>query len=278
MTTWPSRADTRSLAGHDFWMVGTLQIRRTAEGLLDEYTHQLGPTVRMNPHGAGPFCHMGLPAAPSAAGVYAVFVGGELCYLGECQDLARRFGPQGYGQIHSRSCHDDGQSTNCKINAQVLEAAKIGLKARVWFCPSAERNLLESELISEFSPPWNGRGSGATQWAGELASYTPPIPRRRSSSTGQPPRTDDFRKALVGLLAEAQGEGKECVQIRAGNLHAKVGNYPGVHHRMPSCCSAMRSLMESGDLFISQPPRGDGASLTIEYRLPRKNTGGRGVF
>jgi hypothetical protein len=267
--SWPIRAATRQLGGYEFWHVGSLQVRRTAEGLVDEYTHQLGPRIRTNAHGAGPFCYLGLPAAPAAAGVYALFVAGELRYIGECQDLAERFGPRGYSQIHPRNCHHDGQGTNCKINARVLAAAKIGLKARVWFCPSAERSIHESELISHFSPPWNGRGASTTQQVGEAASLSREVPQKRTRSTSRAPQKKDFQKALTNLLEEAQSRGEASIQIRAGDLHIQVGSYPGRDHRMPSCCSAMRSLRASGDSFIYRPPCGDGARLTIEYRLPR---------
>ncbi len=265
----PMRASTRSLARHEFWLVGPLQIRRTADGELDQYTHHFETEVRTNAHGVGPFCYMGLPAAPNAAGVYAILVGGELRYIGECQDLAGRFGPRGYGQIHPRNCHHDGQSTNCKINASVLEAAKIGLKASVWFCPCEERSALESELISHFSPLWNGRRPSTTQGIEEPASPTRQVPQRRTRSTGRAPRKKDFEKALIALLAEAQCGEEAVIRIRAGDLHTHVGRYPGPDHRMPSCCAAMRSLMESGDRFVYKPPRGDGARLTVEYRLPR---------
>ena len=40
---WPMRAATKSLAGHEFWLVGPLQLRRTVDGLLDEYTRRLDP-------------------------------------------------------------------------------------------------------------------------------------------------------------------------------------------------------------------------------------------
>ncbi len=126
----PARADSRSLAGHEFWLVGSLQVRRTAEGLLEEYSHLFDPMVRTNAYGAGPFCHMGLPVAPRAAGVYSVFIDGKLRYIGECQNLAERFGPRGYGHIHPRNCHHDGQSTNCKINARVLEAVALRSQRR----------------------------------------------------------------------------------------------------------------------------------------------------
>lgn len=60
---------TRLLASHEFWCVGSLQIRRTAEGLLDEYTHKIAPGIRPNSYASGPFCFLGLTAAPRAAGL-----------------------------------------------------------------------------------------------------------------------------------------------------------------------------------------------------------------
>ena len=36
----------------------------------------------------------------------------------------------------------------------------------------------------------------------------------------------------------------------------------------------MRSVMDSGDRFVYQPPSGNDAKLTIEYRLPRRDGGG----
>ncbi len=270
--------ETRPLAGRDFWLVGALQIRRTAIGLLDEYAYDLAPDVKINAHGTGPYCSFGLPVAPKATGVYAIFVGGDLCYIGECQDLAGRFSARGYGEIHPRNCHHDGQTTNCKINARVLEAAKIGQTARVWFCPSDERKTLETELIAHFSPPWNGRTGDPDRRVDEP---TPPrrcVAERSRTSTGHAPRKKDFEKALAGMRAETQGRTEASIQIRAGDLHARVGHYLGPNHRMPSCCSAMRSLMASGDRFVYQPPRGDGARLTIEYQLPRSNRSARIVF
>lgn len=48
-----------------------------------------------------------------------------------------------------------------------------------------------------------------------------------------------------------------------------VGGHPSNAHGMPVCCSVMRKAMGPNDHEIQAPPKGDGASLTIEYRLPR---------
>jgi hypothetical protein len=64
--------------------------------------------------------------------------------------------------------------------------------------------------------------------------------------------------------------GRENVEVSAGELHRSVGGYPGPDHRMPVCCSVMRfEFSEDCDRVLESPLSGDGASLTIRYNLPR---------
>jgi hypothetical protein len=81
--------------------------------------------------------------------------------------------------------------------------------------------------------------------------------------------TEEFRHALGTLLSTGEELGFTAVDINAGNLHRRVGGYPGENHRMPMCCEAMRQAVTSGDVVVSEPPSGQGASLTIRYSLPR---------
>lgn len=83
------------------------------------------------------------------------------------------------------------------------------------------------------------------------------------------PKAEDFREELSKILAEAQKRGAPYVEVSAGELHRRVGDYPGTNHRMPVCCEVMRQIMKKGDEIISEPPKGKGASLTIRYKLPR---------
>jgi hypothetical protein len=83
------------------------------------------------------------------------------------------------------------------------------------------------------------------------------------------PKAEDFRKTLAELLISANELGFVAVEVNAGNLHRRVGGYPGGDHRMPQCCDVMRQEMLSGDEVIDEPPSGQGARLTIRYRLPR---------
>ena len=84
-----------------------------------------------------------------------------------------------------------------------------------------------------------------------------------------PATTADFVSELSSVLELANELGLEYVGITAGALHRRVGGYPGKDHRMPMCCGAMRSAMLPGDRIVEEPPSGNGASLLIQYALPR---------
>ena len=86
------------------------------------------------------------------------------------------------------------------------------------------------------------------------------------------PTVDEFRIALRSLFREAEARGVPYIEINSGQLHRKVGGYPGPKQRMPSCCQAMYNEQRTGDEIISRPPKGKGAALTIRYRAPRSAT------
>ena len=83
------------------------------------------------------------------------------------------------------------------------------------------------------------------------------------------PVTVDFENGLQTWFDEARRGGQDMLDVRAGDLHRRVGGYPGHNHRMPLACHVMRAAMLKGDTVISEPPRKQGASLTIRFRLRR---------
>lgn len=83
------------------------------------------------------------------------------------------------------------------------------------------------------------------------------------------PTAVDFRDQLAKEIESAEAAGKGYVDIRSGDLHTKLGGYPGPSHRMPVCCNVMRAEMHNGDEELESPPRGRGANLVIRYRIPR---------
>ena len=78
-----------------------------------------------------------------------------------------------------------------------------------------------------------------------------------------------FNAAIADQLARAENQGRTHHEINAGELHRQLGGYPGPVHRMPGCCDALRDAMVKGDRVTYQPERGDGASLTVRFELPR---------
>lgn len=83
------------------------------------------------------------------------------------------------------------------------------------------------------------------------------------------PKQIDFQAELDVIFCNATGR---YVDVVAGNLHRKVGGYPpapGCNHAMPNCCRVMKKNMKDGDVILKQPPKGQGARVTIRYQLPR---------
>jgi hypothetical protein len=84
------------------------------------------------------------------------------------------------------------------------------------------------------------------------------------------PTAKEFREQLFEVFRIAEQKRQASVAVRAGDLHRAVGGYPNRNtQRMPVCCDVMRSAMHRGDVIVSEPPKGRGATLTIRYVLPR---------
>ena len=83
------------------------------------------------------------------------------------------------------------------------------------------------------------------------------------------PTKAEFHRAIESAFREARARGADHVLINSGELHRRLGGYPGPDHQMPSCCDAMYEKKCSIDTIVEAPNKGKGASLTIQYRLPR---------
>jgi 5-methylcytosine-specific restriction protein A len=108
-----------------------------------------------------------------------------------------------------------------------------------------------------------GKTSGGGIEQREIVKKGRAAPKESTASVGP----DDFRRVLRELKSAAKAKGKTELAISAGQLHRAVGGYPATNHRMPICCRIMREEMGPGDEVIAAPPRGQGASLEIRYRL-----------
>ena len=84
------------------------------------------------------------------------------------------------------------------------------------------------------------------------------------------PNANTIWTQLFLMIEDATERREEFIDINAGELHLRVGGYPGPNHRMPVCCRVMKEEMHPGDIILQEPPKGAGASLTVRYMLPRK--------
>jgi hypothetical protein len=111
------------------------------------------------------------------------------------------------------------------------------------FDQSSARLVFPFEGLNLFRIPGAVRRATAegTLKAAEATVPTPP----REPDPGSPhvPRREDFHRVLEAMLAEGAQQGLVSVDLTAGEVHRRVGNYPGPAHRMPICCSVMRSAM-----------------------------------
>jgi 5-methylcytosine-specific restriction protein A len=80
---------------------------------------------------------------------------------------------------------------------------------------------------------------------------------------------EDFRNALIQIFQESQQKRVAFIDVRSGDLHESVGEYPGPHHQLDVCCTVMWSFLDSEDKIITSSPLGDGANLVIRYHIPR---------
>jgi hypothetical protein len=145
------------LAGHDFAHVCDIEPHRNADGTVrafkpqGRYENTRG--LKLHKYGSGEFCHFRIDAA-HVAGVYALTVGGEVLYVGECVDLSARFNA-GYGNISPRNCFEGGRGTNCRVNASILAAVQAGGRVSLWLFRAADRRAVEAQLRASMELEWN---------------------------------------------------------------------------------------------------------------------------
>lgn len=157
----PPLGAAREFSGCVFGRVCVIEPECDRDGQPRQYLAQGGYRnvrgLRLHRYGAGPFCKFRISENLEAGGVYLLTVNGLVWYVGECQNLSLRFNT-GYGHISPRNCFEGGQSTNCKVNHQVLEAAKRGQRVELWFHETANRHAVEARLVADLAPPWNSQG------------------------------------------------------------------------------------------------------------------------
>ena len=143
---------------------------------------------------------------------------------------------------------------------------------RAWNYERGDQHELKpGELIEKL------RGMNAIERIGVLDCIVAERQRRfevgataqETSRQTQAPRAADFEREVRERWRLAQVEGASYVDINAGEVHRKLGGYPGPGNAMANCCQVMERLREASDQVRESPRKGKGASLTIRYFLPR---------
>ena len=153
----------RTFSDYTFDRVGPIQLeldtRGEVIGNLPQSRFSNERNLPLNKYGTGPFCRFRVAKGWQTSGVYILTNGGDPLYVGECENLNRRWGPQGYGNISPRNCFKGGQETNCRINNLIYMGAKSGAEFDLWFLAvdgdKHARRAIESGLIYVLRPPWN---------------------------------------------------------------------------------------------------------------------------
>lgn len=126
---------------------------------MPQHRYRNAATKDLHSWGAGPFCRFRIARSRKQGGLYVVTLDNDPVYVGECVDLSRRFGPNGYGGISPRNCFVGGQPTNCRINTAILSAVKEQQTIDLWFkrldLSRAARRALEIEIMRLIQPRWN---------------------------------------------------------------------------------------------------------------------------
>jgi hypothetical protein len=163
---------TIDVHGLTFMRVCELEPERDPSGKIIEFKPQgdyEDQSAELHQYGEGSFCRFRVPSEETSGGVYLIYSGDNLVYVGEAENLAKRLN-QGYGYIAPRACYVGGQQTNCRVNKLILDEMKGGRRFALYFHETSDRLRLEAELIASNNPPWNrsgGRGAEASSFIGD---------------------------------------------------------------------------------------------------------------
>ena len=144
-------SDSIDICGYTFQFLQ--EIRPVMEnGSVKEFIPDLKPGRRLNPYGIPPFCRFTVNM-PSQSGVYIWIADDEIIYIGEAQNLQKRF--YAYGHIYAANCYDNGRNTNCKMNKVALEQAKAGKYVKLYFFETEDYKIVELELLRQINTKYN---------------------------------------------------------------------------------------------------------------------------
>ncbi len=155
---WSVGLENMVIGGYNFTHICDIEVMRSADGTvvtaLPQSRYEKRDLVPLNRYGAGPFCKFKIPSTYAQAGVYALTVGGEIRYIGETNNLSRRYN-MGYGNISPKNCYKGGQQTNVRMNNLIFQSALKEEVLSLWFYQTHEHKAVEIALRLLHRAPWN---------------------------------------------------------------------------------------------------------------------------
>tara|TARA_B100000315_G_scaffold197020_1_gene188339 strand:- start:972 stop:1778 length:807 start_codon:yes stop_codon:yes gene_type:complete len=226
--------------------------------------------IELNQYGKGNYCKFKIPQGfKGIKCVYVFTLNNDPIYIGKTINLENRFN-NGYGNISPRNCFIGGQSTNCRMNKELLKIYQSGSVIQLWYFETLNYNEIERKLIEKIKPNWNIQYNKKKQQkvSSKIKVVTKPIISKTEKKMKKGNvRVADFKKKLEEIISKAREYNLNAIEVRSGNLHSLMN----AHARMPTCCNAMRQLMRDEDEELSAPPGGFGANLFIRYDISSRN-------
>jgi hypothetical protein len=231
------KMDVLQVYGSSFTFICDVTLKRDTDGKVVTFfpQHKFDNlnNLPLHKYGGGQFCSFTISTKTNKEGVYLITVNDEITYLGECENLSRRFN-SGYGNISPRNCFLGGQSTNCRINNKIHEAANE--KIKVYFHETNNRFEVERELIMQLNPIWNiSRGKKILHTSSrslKSTTFIPPISIRTTTCR-------DEILSVVRHIIQVKGSNEFKVSEVIENMRKQKATYSESTirtHIVSKCC------------------------------------------
>lgn len=121
------------------------------------YKNTRGRAYNPNCNDTTEFTRFRVEGLPKDSGVYVWLLDGEktLSYIGRAKNLNERFSSKGYDRISPRNCFVGGQSTNCKMNHEVLKQYQDGKRFRLYILETKDFVAVEAALLNAYNTRLN---------------------------------------------------------------------------------------------------------------------------
>ena len=123
-----------------------LKTKKQSDEYETYYFTQEEYSKKFHKYGSKEFCYFSdtfLGDLPTDSGVYCWVFDGEPVYIGECDNLKNRM--RMYGKLTISSCHY--QSTDCKMNSEILRAVKQGKRVDLFFYKTESHDAVEQYIL-----------------------------------------------------------------------------------------------------------------------------------